>query len=301
MGNTDVLARAFEDNRHRLHSVAFHLLGSAADAEDAVQSAWLKASAADFAAVDNLPGWLTTITARTALDQLRARGRRREQPLPDASGLDHAPFPAGAAADEEVLRSEAVSRALLVVLDRLSPAQRVAFVLHDVFDVPFDQIGGLLDRSPDAAKKLASRARARLHGQPAEQPRRRAEHLEIVTAFLAASRGGDIPALLELLAPDVVRLVDPVLIPVGVPTQLRGAADVATETRRFTRRARAGSVLLIDGAPGIAIAPGGHLLAVLRIGIGDDGRIGRIDIAGDAERLRTTLLQLPAPWRGKNV
>lgn len=293
MGNTDVLARRFEDNRRRLHSVAFHLLGSAADADDAVQSAWLKASRADFATVDNLPGWLTTITAHVAMDQLRARSRRVEQSLSDSPELDNAPALAAPAADEELLRSEAVSRALLVVLDRLSPAQRVAFVLHDVFDVPFEQIGAVLDRSPDAAKKLASRARARLQAGPAEQPRHRTEHLAVVSAFLAASRGGDIPALLELLAPDVVRRVDSVLVPAGVPTEMRGAGDVATETRRFTRRARAGAVLLIDGAPGIAIAPGGHLLALLRIGIGDDGRIHTIDIAGDPDRLRTATLQLP--------
>lgn len=288
MSNLDYLAEQFEGHRRRLHSVAFHLLGSAADADDAVQSAWLKASSADYTAVDNLAGWLTTITARTAVDQLRARARRGEQPLPE--NLDHGP--AALAAEEEVLRSEAVSRALLVVLDRLSPAQRAAFVLHDVFEVPFEQIGELLDRSADAAKKLASRARQRLHAEPAAEPRRRAEHHQIVTAFLTASRDGDIPALLELLAPDVVRRVDPVLLPAGVPTEMRGAADVATETRRFTARTRAGAVLLVDGAPGIAIAPGGRLLAVLRIGIGD-GRIHTIDIAGEPDRLRFMTLQLP--------
>lgn len=295
-GTLENLAREFEGHRPRLHSVAFHLLGSTADADDAVQSAWLKASGADFAAVDNVAGWLTTITARTAVDQLRARARRGEQPLPDPLG--NAGSAAAPAADEEVLRSEAVSRALLVVLDRLSPAQRAAFVLHDLFDVPFEQIGALLDKSPDAAKKLASRARARLHAGPAAEPRRRVEHLQIVTAFLAASRGGDIPALLELLAPDVVRRVDPVLVPAGVATEMRGAPDVATETRRFTRRARAGAVLLIDGAPGIAIAPGGRLLAALHIGIGADGRIHTIDIAGEPDRLRLLTLQLPEPMPG---
>ena len=293
MSNAENLACQFEEHRHHLHSVAFHLLGSAADAEDAVQSAWLKASRADFEAVDNVAGWLTTITAHTAVDQLRTRARRGERPLPDTGHVDTARGPVAPAADEQVLRSEAVSRALLVVLDRLSPAQRAAFVLHDVFDVPFEQVGELLDKSPDAAKKLASRARARLHAAPAPEPRRRAEHLQIVTAFLAASRGGDIPALLELLAPDVVRRVDAVLVPAGVPTEMRGAAEVATETRRFTVRARAGAVVLIDGAPGIAIAPGGRLWAVLRIGIGDDGRIHSIDIAGEPERLGLMTLQLP--------
>ncbi|MGV0627260.1 sigma-70 family RNA polymerase sigma factor [Mycolicibacter minnesotensis] len=293
MSNTDKLARQFEDNRRRLHAVAFHLLGSAADADDAVQSAWLKASHADVAAVDNLPGWLTTITARTAVDQLRARSRRGEQSLSAVPELADDLSLATPAADEELLRSEAVSRALLVVLDRLSPAQRVAFVLHDVFGVPFEQVAELLDRSPDAAKKLASRARARVHAGAAEQPRRRAEHLAVVTAFLAASRGGDIPALLELLAPDVMRRVDPMLIPAGVPTQIRGAGAVATETRLFTQRAQAGSVLIVDGAPGIAIAPAGRLLAVLRIGIGADRRIETIEITGDREQLAAMRLQLP--------
>lgn len=293
MSDVEELADHFEDHRRRLHSVAFHLLGSSADADDAVQSAWLKASRADFAAIDNVPAWLTTVTARTAVDQLRMRARRGEQALSGRLGVDGAYGPAAPAADEEVLRREAVSRALLVVLDRLSPAQRVAFVLHDVFGVPFEQIAELLDRSADAAKKLASRARARLHAGPPAEPRRHAEHLQVVTAFLAASRGGDIPALLELLAPDVVRRVDPVLVPADVPAEMRGAADVATETRRFTGRARAGAVLLIDGAPGIAVAPGGRLLAVLHIAVGDDGHIHAVDIVGSPDRLRRLALQLP--------
>lgn len=299
MSNPDVLTRRFEDQRHRLHSVALHLLGSAADAEDAVQSAWLKASRADLAQVDNVPGWLTTITARVALDQLRVRSRRAEQWLPPSPELDHTSAVALPGADEEVLRTEAINRALLVVLDRLSPAQRVAFVLHDLFDVPFDQIGTLLDRSPDAAKKLASRARARLQAAPAEQPTVRAEHLRIVNAFLAASRGGDIPTLLQLLAPDVVRRADPVLLPDGVPVQIRGADEVATETRRFTERTRAGAVLLIDGAPGIAIAPGDRLVALIRLEIGGDGRIHALDIAGGPDRLRAATLQLPGPPRDR--
>jgi ketosteroid isomerase-like protein len=183
------------------------------------------------------------------------------------------------------------------VFDRLSPAQRVAFVLHDVFAVPFETIAGLLERSPTAAKKLASRARARLHvGSPA-QPRRVAEHPAIVEAFLAASRGGDIAALLALLAPDVVRRVDQTLIPdpvsEGVPTELRGAREVAEETRRFAQRARAGVVMLIDGVPGIVIAPHGRAQALLQIGVGADNRIHTIDITADADRLRRAVLAPP--------
>jgi RNA polymerase sigma-70 factor (ECF subfamily) len=272
--------------------VAFHLLGSVADAEDAVQSAWLKASHADHDMIENLTGWFTTITAREAVDQLRARKRRAEQPL---AGLDQrapAAVATPAGADEDALLTDSVSQALLVVLDRLSPAQRVAFVLHDVFALPFDRIGELLSRSPEAAKKLASRARRRLHAGGSAGPARTTEHLKIVEAFLDASRGGDIRMLLDLLAPDVVRRVDRELVPDDVPTELRGAKKVAEETRRFALRARAGVVVLVNGVPGIAIAPTGHVEALLQIGI-DDGRIHTIDIVGDADRLKSSVLTLP--------
>jgi RNA polymerase sigma-70 factor (ECF subfamily) len=291
MTTIENLARQFDSERRHLKSVAYHLLGSVADAEDAVQSAWLKASRADHDMIENLTGWFTTITAREAIDQLRARKRRAEQPFADPEQLERI---AGATAgpDEGALLTDSVSRALLVVLDRLSPAQRVAFVLHDVFAMPFDSIGELLDRSPQAAKKLASRARSRLHaGGPAE-PKRTAEHLKIVEAFLDASRGGDIRMLLHLLAPDVVRRVDRTLVPDDVPTERRGANEVAQETRRFALRARAGVVVLINGFPGIAIAPAGHVEALLQIGI-EDGRIQTIDIVGDADRLKTAVLALP--------
>ncbi|OBH80931.1 RNA polymerase subunit sigma [Mycobacterium mantenii] len=287
------LAQRFDADRRHLRSVAFQLLGSVADADDAVQSAWLKASRADFAAVDNLSGWFTTITVREALDQLRARKRRAEQLLAEADELDRLARTASAPADEDALLTESVSGALLVVLDRLSPAQRVAFVLHDVFAMPFDQIAAAMNRSPDAAKKLASRARARLHADPAAQPRRTAHHLEVVEAFLTASSGGDIAGLLGLLAPEVVRTVDRALVPADVPTELRGARQVAEETRRFAQRARAGAVMLIDGAPGIVIAGRGRAQILLVIGIGADDRIHTIDITGDAKRIRLAALTLP--------
>ena len=253
------LAQRFDADRPHLRSVAFHVLGSVDDADDAVQSAWLKASRSDretLNAIENLTGWFTTITAHEAVDQLRVRKRRAERPLVESDELDR--LAVTAPADQDALLADSVDSALLVVLDRLSPEQRVAFVLHDVFAVPFEAIAGLLDRSPAAAKKLASRARGRVRVAPGTQPRRTAEHLQVVQAFLAASRGGDIAALLDLLAPDVVRRVDRALVPDDVPTEVRGAADVAEETRRFTRRARAGVILLIDGVPGIVIAPGGH-------------------------------------------
>lgn len=290
-GDMAALARRFDADRRHLRSVAFGLLGSVADADDAVQAAWLKASRADFEDVDNLSGWFTTITAREALDQLRARTRRAEQPLPD--DLDRLAQTASAPADEDALLTESVSNALLVVLDRLSPAQRVAFVLHDAFAMPFETIAAVLNRSPDAAKKLASRARGRLHAGPAVEPRRTTRHREVVEAFLRASRGGDIAGLLELLAPDVVRTVDRALVPDDVPTTLRGARRVAEETRRFAQRARAGAVMLIDGTPGIVIAARGRAGILLVIGIGADDRIHTIDITGDPERIRRAALALP--------
>lgn len=287
------LAQRFDADRRHLRSVAFQLLGSVPDADDAVQSAWLKASRADFGGVDNLSGWFTTITAREAFDQLRLRKRRAEQPLAEADELDRLVRLASAPADEDALLAESVSSALLVVLDRLSPAQRVAFVLHDVFAMPFEQIAAVMNRSPDAAKKLASRARGRLHADPAARPRRTGEHLKVVEAFLAASRGGDIAGLLELLAPDVVRTVDRALVPADVPTTVRGAEEVARETRRFAVRARAGAVMLIDGTPGIVVAARGRAQVLLVIGIGADDRIHTIDITGNAERIRRAALTLP--------
>ena len=270
------LAQRFDVDRRHLRSVAFQLLGSVADADDAVQ-AWLKASRSgsetlnDINKVENLTGWFTTITAHEALYQLRVRKRRAERPLIDLDELDRLAGTASAPADQDGLLADSVSSALLVVLDRLSPAQRVAFVLHDVFAVPFEAIAGLLDRSPAVAKKLASRARGRLHADPAAQPGRVAEHVEIVEAFLTASRGGDIATLLNLLAPVV----------------------------RFTLRARVGAVILIDGVPGIVIAPVGRAQALLQIGVGEDNRIHTIDITGDTARVRRAVLTLPR-WPSQN-
>ncbi|WP_025736128.1 sigma-70 family RNA polymerase sigma factor [Mycobacterium genavense] len=286
------LAQRFDADRQHLRAVAFRLLGSIPDADDAVQSAWLKASRADgIGEIANLTGWFTTITAHEAFDQLRARKHRAEQPVADVAEFDR--LAATAPADEDALLADSVGSAMLVVLDRLSPAQRVAFVLHDVFAMPFETIGEVLDRSPAAAKKLASRARARLHGGSPARPGPPDRHLEIAEAFLAASRGGDIAALLELLAPEVVRRVDRALVPADVAAEVRGAREVAEETRRFARRARAGVVLLIDGAPGIVIAPHGRAQILLRLGIGADNRIHVIDITGDAAQLRRAVFALP--------
>ncbi len=286
------LADRFEAAREHLRSVAFHLLGSVEDADDAVQTAWLKASDAHTAAVQNLDGWLTTITAHECLDQLRARRRRAEQPLDDMEERA-APNASWVSPETDAILTNGVNRALLVVLDRLSPAQRVAFVLHDVFAIPFDDVGHILNRSPIAAKKLASRARARIRGAPTLPPRQTAEHVGIVEAFLAAARGGDIATLLDLLAPDVVRTVDRSVVPRHFAAELRGARQVADETRLFTKRARSGAVVLVDGRPGIALAPRGRPRAVLRIHIGKDNLIHAVDIIGDHRRLEHITLTLP--------
>lgn len=287
--DADTLTEFFELDRQRLRSVAFQVVGSLSDADDVVQSAWLKASRADHSDIRNPSGWFTTITVREALDLLRARRRRSE----DLTGFDDgAGVPVAAAADADALLADSVSSALAVVLDRLSPAQRVAFVLHDVFGLPFDQIGDMLDRSAVASKKLASRARERLTATPPDVAPPDPDHVRIVEAFLAASRGGDIPTLLNLLAPDVVRTVDPTLVPRDVAPTIRGARHVAEETRRFTARSRIGVVVLIDGRPGIAFAPSGRLRTLLLFEIGDDGLIHTIDIIGDRDRLDAAQLSL---------
>jgi RNA polymerase sigma-70 factor, ECF subfamily len=284
------LAAQFEADHRHLRGVAYRLTGSWPDAEDALQRAWLAASQANLDEVGNLTGWLTTVTARECLTILRSRRRRREVPLPDEAALASAgPVPA---ADEAAILAEEVGLALLVVLDRLSPAQRVAFVLHDLFRVPFEDIARVLRRSPAAAKKLASRARERVHGDPPPARPLTAESTRLAEAFLAAARGGDIGALLGLLAPDVVRRVEPGLVPAAVPAEVAGARAVAEETRRFAARARDSAVVLIDGAPGIVIAPRGRLQIILRLTI-RAGRISEIDIRGSAESLAEASIGLP--------
>lgn len=272
------MVEKFEAARPRLLSLAYRIVGSYQDAEDAVQTAWTRVQAADLSEVAEPDAWLTTVTARLCLDLLRARERRGELPLllDDIGGEQ-------AGADEAFLRREDVSRALLVLLGELSPAQRVAYVLHDLFAVPFDRVATVLDATPAAAKKLASRARGRLRDtRPPESgtasgypgisgPPDIAAHLEIVEAFLAAARGGDIARLVTLLAPDAVRIADPRLLPVGAATEVRGATAVAEETRLFADRIAVTATLLLAGRPAAVIAPGGHPFALIRFRI-----VGRV-------------------------
>ncbi|MBU9763854.1 RNA polymerase subunit sigma [Mycobacterium sp. TNTM28] len=286
MTDQQALATRFDQDRRHLRAVACRLLGSVHDADDAVQATWLKVSRRGIADVDNPTGWFTTTVARECLDRLRERNRRAE--LLGAGEVTPAASAPGA--DEQVAMAESVGRALLVVLDRLSPAQRVAFVLHDAFAVPFDDIAALLDRTPQAAKKLASRARDRVHGAvPAERPT--SEHLQIARTFLAASQQGDLAALLEILDPDVVRRVDRVLVGEHIPTELRGAREFVEESKMFAAVARGGEVAVLDGFAGIVIAPAGQLKTLLRLDI-RDGRVSLIDIVGDPDRLASAAVTL---------
>ncbi|MGQ4714122.1 sigma-70 family RNA polymerase sigma factor [Streptomyces anulatus] len=256
-----ITVEEFATARPHLLSVAHRMLGSAQDAQDAVQTAWLRAATArPSASVENPSAWLTTVTARVCLDELRARRRRNEAPL-----LADAVPAADLAADEAVLRAEDVSRALMVLLDRLTPPQRVAYVLHDLFSTPFDRIAEVLGATVPSAKQHASRARRRL--APARQSAEESGRADqrIVDAFMAAARTGDTRAVIQLLAPDSVRDAEAALLPDGGRTTVTGASDIAAETARFRDRIRAACPLSVNGRPMYVIAPGGRPFATIEI------------------------------------
>jgi RNA polymerase sigma factor (sigma-70 family) len=283
MGDHDRLAARFEAHRSHLRAVAYRMLGSLSEADDAVQEAWLRLSRSDTSGVENLGGWLTRVVARVCLDMLRSRRSRREQPLglqpPGATGDGQD----GSDPEQAALLAEEVGLALLVVLDRLAPAERVAFVLHDLFAVPFDQIAPIVERSATATKKLASRARHRVHGNAPSPDTDRTRQRHAAEVFLAAVRGGDITALLAVLDPDVVRHADRAALPAG-PAELRGTQAVAEETRLFSRRARFARLALVDGAVGIVVAPRGRLSLAIGLTI-KDGKVAEIDVIADPPRL----------------
>ncbi|HZY29159.1 MAG TPA: sigma-70 family RNA polymerase sigma factor [Jiangellaceae bacterium] len=275
------LAERFEENRTHLRAVAYRMLGSLSEADDAVQESWLRLSRSDTSGVENLGGFLTTVVARVCLDMLRSRRSRREEPLdlhlpePVVSGAD------GTDPEHQALLADSVGPALLVVLDTLAPAERLAFVLHDMFAVPFDQIAPIVGRSPDAARQLASRARRRVHGATvpdADLTRQRT----VVDAFLAASRDGDFDALLALLDPDVVLRADHAAVQVGASKEVHGAAAVAAT---FAGRARAARPALVNGVAGAVWAPGGRPRIVFDFTM-SDGKIVAIELLADPERLR---------------
>jgi RNA polymerase sigma-70 factor (ECF subfamily) len=275
----------FEAHRSHLRAVAYRMLGSASEADDAVQEAWLRLARADTSGVDNTRAWLTTVVARVCLDMLRARSARREVRLDTAPPAD-SPDP-----EQEAMLADSVGLALLVVLDTLTPAERLAFVLHDMFAVPFQQIAPILGRSVPATKMLASRARRRVHtGPPPDtDPARRRR---VVDAFLAASRGGDFAALLDLLDPDVTVRADAAAAPTGAPISLSGADTVARQALAFSRRAEHARIGLVDGAPAILVAPHGHLVTVMAFTIAD-GKIIAIEIIADPDRLPRLTIESP--------
>ncbi len=275
----DALTGRFEQERPRLRAVAYRMLGSAAEADDAVQEAWLRFHRAGAGEIDNIPAWLTTVVARVCLSLLRTRRNHREEPL------DGQPEPDDDRRDpgQEAELADTVGLALLVVLDALGPAERVAFVLHDMFAVPFDEIAPVIGKTPAAARQLASRARRRVKGgttTDADLPRRR----KVVEAFLAASRGGDFEALLALLDPDVVLHADRFAGPSPAPIVLRGVESVRRGAILASERARASELALVDGAPGLLMVREGRPAVVLAFRV-DDDRITGIDVIADPERL----------------
>jgi len=279
MDEDDQLAGRFEANRPRLRAMAYRMLGSLSDADDALQEAWIRAAGADASVVDNPEGWFTTIVARVCLDMLRSRKSRREEPLdlPDAA-VD--------GPEQEAMLADSVGLALLVVLDTLAPAERVAFVLHDTFGLPFGQIAAITGRSPAAARQLASRARRRIQGTASVPRGRLARQRQVAEAFLAAARGGDLGALLAVLDPDVVLHADAAAGPAGAPATLRGAAAVAQGARAASARSQYSRVALVNGTPGIVMAPRGRLRVVLAFTMTDD-KISQIEVIADPARLET--------------
>jgi RNA polymerase sigma-70 factor (ECF subfamily) len=282
LGERDRLAERFEEQRVRLRAVAYRMLGSLAEADDAVQEAWLRLSRADRSDVENLPGWLTTVVARACLNMLQARRVRREElvgvRLPDPIvGPADAPDP-----EQQALLADSVGLALQLVLDTLAPAERVAFVLHEVFAVPFEEIAPLVGRSPVAARQLASRARRRVRGAAAVPDAELSAQRAVVDAFLAALRGGDLAALLAVLDPDVVLRADR---GAGGRTVTRGARAIAAGAMAGARHARSVRVALVNGAAGaVSWGPDGRVLAVTGF-IVRGGRIVEIDLLGDPDRL----------------
>ncbi len=253
MNTTDWPAAEFQAHRAHLRSVAYRMLGSLTEADDAVQETWLRLTSTDAGDVRNLRAWLTTVTSRVCLDMLRARTARREDPL-DVHVPDPVVTPVHDDPEEHALLADSVGLALLVVLDTLSPAERLAFVLHDIFAVPFDQIGPILGRSPAAAKQLASRARHRLRGANTPAVADPARQREVVDAFLAASRGDDFEGLLAVLDPAVVLRADAGAGPLGPSRLVNGAADVAAQAHHFAPLARFAHPVLVNGTPGFLVA-----------------------------------------------
>jgi RNA polymerase sigma-70 factor (ECF subfamily) len=281
MDEREWLAERFEERRPHLRAVAYRMLGSLSDADDAVQEAWLRLSRSEASEIQNLGGWLTTVVARVSLNMLRSRKRRHEEPLgvriPDpivdpADGTDP---------EHEALLADSVGLALLVVLETLSPAERLAFVLHDMFAVPFDEIASILDRSPEATRQLASRARRRVHGERAIPDPDLARQREVVDAFLAATRKGDFDALVAVLDPDVVLRAD---FGRGITQEVRGVEAVTGQAQMYSRLGLVIHQALVNGAVGLVATRDGNPFSVGGITV-RDGKIVEMDWLADSERL----------------
>jgi len=274
------LAQRFEEKRGHLRAVAYRMLGSETEAEDAVQEAWLRLSRSDASVIQNLGGWLTSVVGRVCLDMLRSRKSRKEGPLDELSSIESADNRTDP--ERDAMMADSVGLALLVVLETLAPAERVAFVLHDMFDMSFDEIAPIVGRSPVAARQLASRARRRVQGGTAVRDADLTREREVVDAFVAASRSGNFNALLALLDPDVVVRADQAAVEMGATGEVRGANAVA---KTFSGRAGAAKPALLDGAVGLAWAPGGQPRVIFHFAI-VDGRIATIDMVADTRDLR---------------
>jgi RNA polymerase sigma-70 factor, ECF subfamily len=283
MDDREWLARRFEEHRGRLRGVAYRMLGSLSEADDAVQEAWLRLSRTDTDDVENLGAWLTTVVGRVSLNMLRSRRTKREEPL-----AVHLPEPIidradGTDPEHEALLADSVGLALFVVLETLSPAERLAFVLHDMFGVPFDEIAPIVDRSPEAARQLASRARRRVQGEHRVPDADLDAQREVVDAFMAAAHDGDFDALLAVLDPDVVLRVD--FGPVGGSREVRGAAAVAGQARTYSQLGLVVHRALVNGQPGAVSILDGEVFSVGALTV-RGGKIVEFDILADPERLR---------------
>jgi RNA polymerase sigma factor (sigma-70 family) len=284
MHEHDDFTKPFEENRSHLRAVAFRMLGSLSEADDAVQEAWLRLSRADTSSVTNMGGWLTTVVARVCLDMLRARKARREEPMEGAASGVVARHAATSDPETEAVLADSVGLALLVVLESLAPPERLAFVLHDLFAVPFEEIASIMGRTEAATRQLASRARKRVHGAATASEHALAEQRDVVNAFLAAVRSGDIEALVAVLHPDVVIRSDRGAVPAGASLEVRGARLAAAHVIATSHGARLARPALVNGAVGIVVAPNGRLYRVLDFKI-IDGKVVGIDVAADPSRL----------------
>jgi RNA polymerase sigma factor (sigma-70 family) len=293
MSSNEWLAERFEVHRTRLRAVAYRMLGSAGEADDAVQECWLRVSHADSGLIENLEGWLTTVLARICLNMLRSRKARREESLEENAAHPVVSDRKRSNPEDEALLAESVGVALLVILERLTPPERVAFVLHDVFGMSFEEIAPVVERSPTASRQLASRARRRIRGKGTPDDADLSEQRQVVEAFLSALRKADIEGLLAVLDPDVIRRADEAALPQGVAAELHGAAAVAKEALTYTGVARGARLVLVDGSPGFVVAPHGRLRIAMRCAV-RQRKITEMDVIADPGRLRKLKLAIPS-------